>query len=193
MFPNVEDDSIVKVDVIGENDVYKYGNIEFSSIFSWTESDKELVEGVVTDFYNSFDRSGQKVVSASFGEVVITHEQHPSAPRMKLILGFVKDPVSTSMKHNFLVAGMKISFLLKGLIPSFIEKNTDAILCVNDLDREVQLDESKIEKLKFSIFTSILESLEKEPKSYTSSEASSQRLSHFVANVKTFLPNQKED
>lgn len=193
MFFQDDRTSIVKVEVKGEGDVYNYDEIEFSSNFSWTESDRKKITEIITDFYNSFDRSGEKLISTSFGEVLITHEKHPSAPRMKLILGFMKEPLLTSTTFNFFISGIKLSSVLKSLSPDFIKENLDAIEYLDALDKEVKLDEAKVKKLEFDIFDSILKSLENKPHIYAGNEASSQRLSRLIGIIKTFYPEKNED
>lgn len=185
--------SILEVNIKKDGDVYEYENIFFSPNYHWTESDKKKVEEVIKSCYNSFSLSGEEAISTSFGEVIVTHEKHPSVPRMKLILGFLKDPSLTFINSTSLVAAGKVSSLLKEFSPALIKDNPQAIQYLSDLDREVQLDEHRIDKLKFEIFNAILESLEKNSQSYTNDEASSQRLPRLIANIKTFYLKQTRD
>ncbi|MFN6529745.1 hypothetical protein [Nostoc sp. ChiSLP03a] len=183
---------VLKVGITKKGEDFEYDDVSYCPDYNWIEKDKQQIEEVIRSFYNSHSLSGEKIVHVSCGKVILTHSKHPDAPRMKLIQGFLQESSLASVIFRPLASKGNISSILVEISPESIKNNPQAISYLNDLDREVQLSEIKVEKLKVDIFNAVLEILEKNSQFYTGDKISSRRLPHLIANIRTFYQDQHE-
>lgn len=188
MLTEQESFSLVLEVPLKKNGDYDRENIKYSPEYPWIEEDQEKIENVINEFFNSYEKTGQKKVITSVGEVIIKHEEHPQVARRKLIQGFLKQetlpPASPSPAQTW-----ELLTVLKDSIPETLKNNQEAIKYLQILEMLVNPYEKNSENSKSRLFDSILQILAEHKDEYTEDENAAGRLSKVVDNLRKLYPN----